>query len=89
MKTFFRTALALLVLLEGYFLFVLIPPVWLRPFFSYKDLGGTHPALDWEIEQAWPAIAPFYYPVVLFLLALNTLAVVALRKRLRRANAKG
>ncbi|HET9791450.1 MAG TPA: hypothetical protein VFR08_09135 [Candidatus Angelobacter sp.] len=87
MKKFLRIAIALLTLLEAYFVFVLIPPAWLRSVFPYKDLGGTHPALDWEIEQVLQhhaAITTLYYSFVVLLILLNGVAIGALWKKLRR-----
>ena len=91
MKQFLRIAIAVLGLLEAYFVFVLIPPAWLRSVFPYKDLGGTHPALDWEIEQTLkqhPAIAAVYYSFVGLLVLLNAVAIGVLWKKQSRANTK-
>ena len=92
MKTLFRIGIGLLTLVEGYLIFALIPPAWLRPLFPYKDLGGTHPALDWEIEQTLqhhPSIAVVYYSFVGLLLLLNTVAISVLWKKVTVTNTKG
>ena len=92
MKMVFRIVIGLLTLLEVYLVFALIPPAWSRPFFPHKDLGGTHPALDWEIEQTLqhrPALAAVYYSFVGLLAILNVVAICMLCKRLPRANTKG
>jgi hypothetical protein len=92
MGIFVRISIGLLSLLEGYLVFVLIPPAWLRPLFPYQDLGGTHPALDWEIErtlQQHPAIAAVYYSFVGLLVLLNAAAIGALWKKPPGASTKG
>jgi hypothetical protein len=77
--------------LEGYLVFVLIPPTWLRSFLPYKNLGGTHPSLDWEIEQALknhPTVAFLYYSFVGMLVLLNTIAIGALFKKVGGSDTK-
>jgi hypothetical protein len=92
MKMVFRIGIGLLTLLEAYLVFALIPPAWLRPFFPYKDRGGTHPALDWEIEQTLkhhPSVASAYYLFVGLLVLLNAVAIGVLWKRLSGSSTKG
>jgi hypothetical protein len=66
-------------------------PTWLRSFLPYKNLGGTHPSLDWEIEQALknhPTVAFLYYSFVGMLVLLNTIAIGALFKKVGGSDTK-